>query len=64
MPISNEGTAMDLSKILERNVMQDLFEGVLGADFMGDFAKPDAEAFQKVCSTHPPHSISCMQHKT
>lgn len=30
-------------------VIQDLFEGVLGADFMGEFAKPDAEAFQKVC---------------
>ena len=37
--------------------MQDLFEGVLGADFMGEFAKPDAEAFQKVCCTnHLPHS--------
>lgn len=28
--------------------IDDLFEGVLGADFMADFAKPDAEAFQKV----------------
>lgn len=30
------------------HVVQDLFEGVLGADFMGEFAKPDAEAFDKV----------------
>lgn len=28
--------------------VQDLFEGVLGADFMGEFAKPDAQAFHKV----------------
>ena len=27
--------------------MQDCFEGVFGADFMGAHAKPDAEAFQK-----------------
>lgn len=27
--------------------MQDCFEGVFGADFMGSHAKPDAEAFQK-----------------
>ena len=27
--------------------MQDCFEGVFGADFMGPHAKPDAEAFQK-----------------
>lgn len=29
-------------------LLQDLFEGVIGADFMGEFAKPDKEAFQKV----------------
>lgn len=28
--------------------MQDCFEGVLGADFMGENAKPDAQAFNKV----------------
>lgn len=28
--------------------MQDCFEGVLGADFMGENAKPDAQAFTKV----------------
>ena len=28
-------------------MMQDCFEGVFGADFMGPHAKPDAEAFQK-----------------
>lgn len=29
------------------SVVQDCFEGVFGADFMGPYAKPDAEAFQK-----------------
>ena len=29
--------------------MQDCFEGVLGADLMGEHAKRDVEAFPKVC---------------
>ncbi|KAL3151349.1 hypothetical protein ABBQ38_013182 [Trebouxia sp. C0009 RCD-2024] len=33
---------------LETLQLQDCFEGVFGADFMGPHAKPDAEAFQKV----------------
>ena len=28
-------------------ILQDCFEGIFGADFMGEHAKPDAEAFQK-----------------
>ena len=28
--------------------VQDQFDGLLGADFMGDFCKPDPEAFEKV----------------
>ena len=28
--------------------LQDQFDGILGADFMGDFCKPDPEAFEKV----------------
>ena len=28
--------------------LQDQFDGVLGANFMGDFCKPDPEAFEKV----------------
>ena len=30
------------------DAVQDCFEGVLGADLMGEYAKPDAAAFQKV----------------
>ncbi len=32
--------------------LQDCFEGVLGADFMGENAKPDAAAFHKVHLHH------------
>lgn len=33
---------------LELLGLQDQFDGVLGANFMGDFCKPDPEAFEKV----------------